>query len=346
MDEKKSIISPKNILILCAIIAGAVGLSMAGSMLLPLKPFSPDKKLVYVVYGSGFKKASRDISRAGLLRNRFVFETAAFIAGVRKKIRAGEYEFSPSESGFIMLYRLVTGDVKKHKLVIPEGFDIYDIAQLLADEKLADRELFLAMAKDREFLKTIGIGHDTAEGFLFPDTYYFVLGEGEKRIIETMYGRFRKKSLIDTQATYTIQGYTLSGYYVLKMASLIEKESKLDAERPKVASVFYNRLKSSDLYMKKLESCATVRYALRKKTGELTYRDLKVDSPYNTYVRIGLPVAPICNPGVKSMQAALNPAKTEYRFFVVRDEGEHTFSVTLDEHNRAKAQYKKRRNRP
>jgi UPF0755 protein len=140
-----------------------------------------------------------------------------------------------------------------------------------------------------------------------------------------------------------VAGLSMSGYKLLKLASIIEKESNLDLERPKVASVFYNRMKSPEAYQRRLESCATVRYALNKKTGAITYKDTKVNSPYNTYVIIGLPPTPISNPGIKSMEAALNPAETNYRYFVVKESGEHTFSETLEQHDSAKEEYKKKK---
>ena len=135
----------------------------------------------------------------------------------------------------------------------------------------------------------------------------------------------------------------MSGYKALKLASIIEKESKLDEERPIIASVFYNRMKSTEAYQRRLESCATVRYALNKKAGIITYKDTRVDSPYNTYVVLGMPPTPISNPGIKSMEAALHPAETDFRYFVAKDNGEHTFSETLQEHETAKIVNKKLR---
>jgi UPF0755 protein len=199
----------------------------------------------------------------------------------------------------------------------------------------------LAAAGDKAFIKLLGIQTPSAEGLLFPDTYYVIRGETAAKIVQTMYERFRQKSVIDINRTYDIQGYKESGYKALIMASIIEKESRLDAERSMVASVFYNRLKSPEAYQRRLESCATVRYALSKKRGIITYKDLKVDSPYNTYIRIGLPPGPICNPGLESMAAALKPDVTKFRYFVLYDNGEHTFSETLEEHNRAKVMNKK-----
>ena len=307
---------------------------------------TPDKEpvRVYIEYGSGFNSAAEEIKAAGAVRSSFVFKAYAVLTGNRSKIKAGEYEFLPSDSMAAILDKLVRGDVIKYRVVIPEGSEIRDMAVIIEKEGLGSAQEFVRLANDREFLKGEGIEYKTAEGLLFPDTYYFIRGTGEKKMLQAMLARFREKVTINLKAKYDVQGLQMTGYYVLKLASLIEKESKLDEERPKVASVFINRLKSTEAYQKKLESCATVRYALNKKTGALTYRDLRADSPYNTYIYIGLPPSPICSPGLKSIEAALKPSETKYRYFVVRDEGEHTFSETLEQHNAAKNTNKKLRN--
>lgn len=306
----------------------------------------PDNAPVRLVieYGSGFNRAASDMKEAGALRSAFLFKTYAVLTGNRSKIKAGEYEFLPSDNMPAILGKLVRGDVIKYRIVIPEGSEIRDMAAIIEREGLGSAQEFMRLANDREFLKQEGFDYKTAEGLLFPDTYHFIRGIGEKKMIQAMLARFREKVTISLDKKYDIQGLKLSGYYVLKLASLIEKESKLDDERAKVSSVFVNRLKSQEAYEKKMESCATVRYALNKKTGALTYRDLRADSPYNTYIYIGLPPSPICSPGVKSIEAALNPSETKYRYFVVRDEGEHTFSETLEQHNAAKNINRKLRN--
>ncbi|MCX8094096.1 MAG: endolytic transglycosylase MltG, partial [Candidatus Goldbacteria bacterium] len=277
------------------------------------------------------------------IRNKKIFELFVILSGNHKKLKAGEYEFKLSESIFTITQKMVKGDVISHKIVIPEGSDIYDIAEILNQQQITDKNNFIRLTKDREFLKSIGIKYKNAEGFLFPDTYDFIKGIDDKTIIKKMYDKFVEKSGIDPEKIYNVNGLSLTGYKVLILASIIEKESKLDSERAKIASVFYNRLKSKEPYMRRLESCATVRYALQKKTGVLTYQDLKVESEYNTYIIIGLPPTPICNPGVKSIDAALKPADTIYRLFDVSENGEHTFSEITEEHNIAKYKNKIKR---
>jgi UPF0755 protein len=341
--ETRGFFTAGNTLLTAAVALVSVVAASAVSLLAPKSFGQAEKSLVYVTYGSGFRKVAFELKSKNLLRNGYIFQAYVLATGAHKKIKAGEYEFSRSESMAAIAEKMVEGDVVKHKVVFPEGSDIYDIAAELAAARLADPQLFISLARDPVFLKSIGLPYQSAEGFLFPDTYNFVIGEGEKRIIEAMYARFREKSPVDPSKTYSAGGMSMTGYKLLKLASIIEKESMQDGERPKVASVFYNRMRSPEAYQRRLESCATVRYALNKKTGAITYKDTRVDSPYNTYIIIGLPVTPICNPGVESIEAALKPADTDYRYFVVRESGEHAFSVTLQEHERAKSDYKKKK---
>lgn len=338
-----SLIRSSKIFLLFGAALFSAALCLVISVFVPYSFTTPGKAVVYVTYGSGFKKISKEINEKGLLRNRLIFEAYVIISGAHKKLKAGEYEFSKTDSMAAIAAKMVKGDVVLHRVVFPEGSDIYEIASILSENKLADPQVFVTLASDPVFLKSIGIDYRTAEGLLFPDTYSFVIGEGEKRIIQAMYERFVEKSVIDPAKTYYVAGLSMGGYKVLKLASIIEKESNKDEERPKVASVFYNRLKSPEAYQRRLESCATVRYALNKKTGAITYKDTRTQSPYNTYIIIGLPPSPITNPGLKSMQAALAPAETNYRYFVVKESGEHTFSETLEEHDSAKKVYKKKK---
>jgi UPF0755 protein len=325
----------------CLLAAGFLAVSFFVSMLIPASYGAKQDKKVYITYGMGFRKITSELARQGLLRNPVVFDAFILAGGLHRKFKAGEYEFSTSDSALIIAVKMITGDVVKHKVVIPEGTDIYGVADALSAAGIVNRDDFINAARNPDILKKCGIDRPTAEGLLFPDTYYIILGETPGKIISSMYQRFKDKSTIDPDKTYTAAGYKITGYKALILASIVEKESKLDDERPMVASVFYNRLKSPEAYQRRLESCSTVRYALNKRTGIVTYKDLKTDSPYNTYIRIGLPPGPICNPGVKSMNAVLNPAVTKYRYFVLYENGEHTFSETLEAHDRAKGINKK-----
>jgi UPF0755 protein len=342
-DTQKKFFTLKNVMLSAGIAGAGVIASLALTIFMPVSFTNGGSKVIYITYGSGFKKISRELDEAKLLRNRAVFNLFVIVTGSSRKLQAGEYEFNMHDSMNTIACKMVKGDVLKHRIVVPEGSDIYDIAGILEENRMADKLSFLKLVRDRDFLRSIGINRDSAEGLLFPDTYYFVIGESVEKIIETMYSRFGEKSVIVPEKSYTVSDITMSGYKLLKLASIIEKESKLDEERPKIASVFYNRMKSPEAYQRRLESCATVRYALNKKTGAITYKDTRVDSPFNTYVILGTPPTPISNPGIKSMEAALHPAETNFRYFVAKDNGEHTFSETLEEHEKAKVVNRKLR---
>ncbi len=339
----KSFIAYKNIILVVLIIILVLFISVIISINLPYS-FGLNKKVVYITYGSGLKKISQNLAENKVIRNKILFELYVLITGAFKKIKAGEYEFSDYDSIRTITLKLIKGEILKHKIVIPEGSDINDISEILSSGKLVDKQKFLFLVKDKNFLDKIGIKYNSLEGLLFPDTYYFVIGEGEEKIIMTMYERFKKMVNIDLDKYYNIYGYNIKGYNIIKLASIIEKESKVDEERPVIASVFYNRLKSKEPYQRRLESCATVRYALNKKHGALTNKDLKVQSPYNTYIIIGFPPTPICNPGLKSILAALNPAKTDYFYFVVKENGIHSFSSDLESHIKYKKLNKRKNN--
>ena len=343
MSDKKTLetrgggfFRPLNTLILLAVMVFWMLIGSIVSFYMPVKPGDKEIINVYIKYGYGFSQVMSALENENLLRNKKFFKFLLLPGEKYKKIKAGEYEMSRGMSSAAIMKKIIKGDVLRHRIVIPEGSDLMDIAAILSAKGLVDEEKFLKLAADRSFLKDIGIDYPSAEGFLFPDTYFFVIGEGEERIMKTMHARFVEKTDLDMKKIYSAGGRRLTGYSILKMASIIEKESKLDGERPLVASVFYNRMNSKENYQKKLESCATVRYGLNKKTGPLLNRHLRIDTPYNSYIYIGLPPTPICNPGLKSIHAALNPAKTNYRFFVIESDGAHTFSETLEQHNAAK----------
>jgi len=316
-------------------------IACAVSFFMPSDPFNPEKKIVFIKYGSSIRAVTRELNRAKVVRSPEFFRLFFRLSGFSSKVKAGEYEFTGMDSMASAAYKLITGDFTAYSVTIPEGSNIFDIAAAIERKKVGDPARFLELCRDKEFLKKTGIPANSAEGFLFPDTYSFSGGIGEEKIIETMYTRFAERSGLDMKKAYRIAGREMSGYRVLIMASIVEAEIKVESERPLAASVFYNRLNSEEKFMKKLESCATVRYGINKHRGRLLYSDLKIDTPYNSYIYIGLPPTPICNPGVKSIEAALKPADTSYRYFVAKGDGSHSFSETLDEHNRAKYIYRK-----
>jgi UPF0755 protein len=190
----------------------------------------------------------------------------------------------------------------------------------------------MEVCRDPKLLGRENIPAQNLEGYLYPDTYDFEWGTPPSKAAAAMLENFR--SIFDTSWAGKLEGRKLTTHQAVIMASLVEREAQVDSERAIIASVFYNRLR----LFRPLESCASIEYILpRHKNTKLTYADLKIDSPYNTYRRVGLPPGPISNPGRASLEAAVFPAKTDYLYFVSRGDGGHIFSKSLQEHIRAKS---------
>jgi UPF0755 protein len=218
-------------------------------------------------------------------------------------------------------------------VTIPEGYNVRMISALLAEKGLGDADRFEELAMDTEFSRSLGIPSDTLEGFLFPDTYSWPKGLSEEDILRRMTAKY--KTVFTKTMRSRAQELGMTELEAVTLASIIEKETGAPEEREQVSAVFHNRLKKGY----RLQTDPTVIYGLEDFDGNLTKKDLRTDHPYNTYTRSGLPAGPIANPGKASLEAALNPAKVSYLYFVSRGDGTHVFSDTLVEHNKAVAIY-------
>jgi UPF0755 protein len=248
--------------------------------------------------------------------------------GVETKIHPGLYRFDRSLSAREMVERLATGRGSFDKVTIPEGLTVREIAALLAKMQIVDEEKFLAEAFAPDLLSALGLPERGIEGYLFPSTYYFMPGTPEKNIILAMVDQFRKVSWpVLERAT----GSNFTQHQLVTLASIIEKESAIEAERQLISAVFHNRLRLG----MPLQSDPTVIYGAKNFNGNLTRKHLQETTPYNTYRITGLPPGPICNPGVSAIKAALEPADAPYLYFVSRNDGSHQFSASLEAHNNA-----------
>lgn len=290
---------------------------------------NPEPVELRVEQGEPFATVVRKLRVQKIIPNEKLFSLWARLSGSDKKIQWGVYRFDPSLAPQEVLHRLVTGKRVFLMVTIPEGLTIKEIAELLAKMQIADREKFLAAAADPELLKTFGLEDKGLEGYLFPNTYQFTPMTSEKEIIVTMAEQFRKASEPIWAQTGTSIG--LSRHQIITLASIIEKETGIEAERPLVSAVFHNRLKRNMA----LQSDPTVIYGLKDYNGNLTRKDLKDQNPYNTYRIPALPPGPICNPSLASIKAALQPADVAYLFFVSKNDGTHIFSQDLESHNQA-----------
>ncbi len=313
--------------------AGALALAGAFVVLATLRPAveaAPAQVLV-IPAGASLREIAARLKETGLIRSPLAFVVAARLRGLSSRLQHGEYSLSPALSPLEIMDRLARGEVVLHRVTIPEGFTAAQVAGALAAAGLAERETFLRLVRTegRTFPFAFLEGRANLEGFLFPETYYFPRGLPARQIAHTMLARFDERVTPSLRQAAKAQGVSLAEAVVI--ASLVERETKLAAERPVVAGVVYNRLRRGW----RLEIDATVLFALDRHTARLTAADLHVDSPYNTYRYPGLPPGPISNPGLAALEAAVRPAATPYLFYVLRPDGSHEFSRTLAEHQRA-----------
>mgnify|MGYP001611437106 FL=1 len=295
---------------------------------IPVDRFSTITKKINIKKGMALVEIARLLRDEGLIRDGLLFELLTEAKGVACKIQAGEYLLSPSMNAAQILKILEKGESEKSCFTIPEGYNIFQIADLLSAKGFIHKERFLALVKDKGFLGGLGIQAESAEGYLFPETYCISKGANESEIIEMMVSEL-KKSLPQNNSGLSISE-------LLTLASIIEKETGQAEEKPIISAVFHNRLKAGI----PLCSCPTVIYALLPNfDGNLKKQDLEIASPYNTYKHRGLPPGPIANPGLSSIKAALYPASSDYLYFVSMNNGKHKFSRTLEEHHRATSKY-------
>ena len=294
--------------------------------------------IVYIKPKTSVQEIAQTLQQAGVIQSRIVFLALAYVQGSLTRLHAGEYEFPAGTSLFEILRKLEAGKVVTHQVTIPEGFTAQDIARLLAGERLVDVDRFMELVKDAKFAESVAVPGDTLEGYLFPDTYRLTRGMGEDEILRIMVARFRQA--VPEGFEQRAEELGMDAHSVITLASLIEKEARLDAERPLVAAVFYNRLRRN----MPLQSDPTAVYGTVDPPHRITSSDLRRQSPYNTYLIAGLPPGPIANPGMASIMAALHPANVNFLYFVAKNDGSHFFSRTLDEHSQAVHKYQVRNN--
>jgi len=294
---------------------------------------------VRVESGDSFATVTRKLREQQVISNGLFFSLWARFKGSEKKIHQGLYRFETSVAPWEVLERLVTGKGIFYTVTIPEGLTVKEIAELLDKMQIADGKKFLAVAADPAVLGALGLGDRGLEGYLFPSTYHFIPATPERDIIGAMAEQFRKSSQPLLAKASTAQ---LTTHELLTLASIVEKETGVEAERALVAAVFHNRLKRQ----MPLQSDPTVIYGLKHFNGNLTKKDLRDDNPYNTYRISALPPGPICNPSLSSIKAVLNPADVPYLYFVSKNDGTHIFSETIEEHNQAVKIYQPVRDPP
>lgn len=295
--------------------------------------------VVQIPPGASTAHIAAILSDRDLIRSPEVFRLYTRVAGLDGALHAGEYEISPSFSTPEIVELLVQGRTRLVSFTVPEGLNLEQVATLLAERELGDRETFERLFDEIaavHFLDSrLPTGATGLEGYLFPDTYLVSPGAGEEEIVLFMLSRFEEEiDRLGLVVRAQERGMTL--HEAVTLASLIEREARVSRDRRKISGVLHNRLQMGML----LQVDATVIYALGDYTREVVlYADLEVDSPYNTYRHLGLPPGPIAGPGQESLLAAVEPEEHDYIYYVARPDGSHAFSRTLDEHNENKRRY-------
>lgn len=293
-------------------------------------------RVFFVQEGSTLKEVVNELDEKEIITNKTLFLLWARLMGHSRDIKAGEYRLNSGMSPLKILGILRKGAIITHPVTIPEGSAREQIGELLDKKGLVDKDEFLSLTGDSDIARRYGITGPGLEGYLYPDTYQFSRGLSPTSVIEVMVERFCE---VVTPLRKRAQHLGMTIERVITLASIVEKETGRAEERPIIASVFLNRLKRKI----RLQSDPTVIYGLSDFNGNLTKEDLRKHTPYNTYIIRGLPPGPIANPGEEAIKAVLYPAKTDYLYFVSKNDGSHCFSKTLSEHNKAVRIYQKKR---
>ena len=310
-----------------AILAGAVA---AWATLLWRSPAFTPPLVVEVRRGEPFLALARRLADADAIADARLFTLLARWRGDDRRIRSGEYELPGGATGPEVLAALVSGKQRLRMVTIPEGLALDEIAVLLERAGFGTPERYRALAADPQFVASLGLPAPHLEGYLFPDSYAFESGATPEQIVGRMTARFREMFTPDLAQAAAERGLTVD--QAITLASIIEKEAAVAAERPTISAVFHNRLKRG----MPLQSDPTVLYGVPNTDGRIRSADLVRATPYNTYVIPGLPPGPIANPGRASIEAAVRPAEgVTALYFVARNDRTHEFNDTLAGHNRA-----------
>ncbi len=284
---------------------------------------------IKIADGSGSNAIANDLKDAGIIKSASLFKVYAKITG-EPLYQKGVHILNDSMSFGKIIKTLESAPKRdEYKILIPEGYELSRILDVLEESNLINRDVFMSEIQtgnfNYSFIADIPQRENRLEGYLYPDTYIFTSDMTEKEIIDAMLQNFNNKVI----PVYEESGTDKSLDEIITLASIVEREAANDEERGKVASVFVNRLNKG----MKLESCATIQYVLGERKSVLTNADTQIDSPYNTYKNSGLPIGPIASPGLKSIQAALHPENTDYLYFLAGEDLSYSlFATTFEEH--------------
>lgn len=296
-------------------------------------PLAAGQEVFLIRSGSHIKSIAQDLARRKIIDDPWLFILLAKLRGLETRVRAGEYQIEPGLTADELLEKFARGNAIQYKLAIIEGWSFRQMLAAIAEDPVI--ESTLQGKSDAEIMAILGYPGQHPEGLFFPDTYRFPKGTSDVDFLKRAYQVMQKH--LEREWNQREPGLPLnSSYEALILASIIEKETGAGFERPLIAGVFVERLKRK----MRLQTDPTVIYGLGEHyDGDIRFRDLKKDTPYNTYLYAGLTPTPIALPGLQAIHAALHPATTDALYFVSKGDGTHQFSATLEQHNAAVARY-------
>lgn len=318
----------------CSLIAIIVAVSFFANQFLGSGVSNDTAEILFdVPPGSGMTQIAFDLEQKGLIRNGNLFMFYARFKKMTSRLKIGEYSLNRSLTPDQILNILASGKSVTRNLTIAEGLNIFDIAGIFEQTNLGSKQEFIALVRDKEFIKSLlGEEVESLEGYLFPETYKITKFEGMKSVATQMVRQFLT---VWSRYEALAQQKKWTRNQLITFASIVEKETGAGFERPLVSSVFHNRL----VKKMKLQTDPTVLYGVALEKGEMPTNISKLDlltpTRHNSYTNYGLPPTPICNPGEEAIRAAFQPAKTNYLFFVSKNDGTHVFSETYANHNNA-----------
>lgn len=327
-------------LIFLVIVIIITGILRLNYLVKPVEENSNQDIGINIKAGNSSLNIAEKLEEKNLIRSKLLFIFIINFYGIDDQLKAGYYEFSPADSLREIIRNLTEGKIATFNITIPEGYTVEDVAVRLEELTAYDKEDFLNIAQNDDLIPLDRDLSDTdytdsfkypLEGFLYPDTYTIPYEYNPEEILKVMVNQFQEKwqeKYLNKVKDQTENDSELGFYEYLIIASLIEKEAKLDEEKKTISSVIHNRIKED----MPLQIDASVQYILPEWKDRLLYNDLKEESPYNTYLFKGLPRGPICNPGKQSLEAAIEPSDEEYLFYFAEKDGSHVFTKTYEEH--------------
>lgn len=300
---------------------------------------NPSTAKIRIKDGATLMDISRVLARNKIITNETAFVWAVKILGYETQIPAGKFKIDDAKSNYEIIQQLKFGSPQLIKVTLFEGWTAEQMVSELAEKAQVDKSRLDHLFNDGYYAKKLGIQAESFEGFLFPETYYFFEGESPENILLKLVNEY-KETIRDTVLTRSAE-MDMTELEIITLASIIEGEALHDSERPVISAVYHNRMNKG----MRLQADPTIQYIINDGPRRLLNKDLRIDSPYNTYLNNGLPPGPINNPGAASILAAMHPSEDDFLYFVAKGDGYHTFSRTQTEHNRAKKQFQSVRRR-